>query len=130
MAGDKPVRILGLDELDEDELRETVPPSDIEFTSSSVSSGAHPEPMTIVATVLLTTAALKGLTAWLLKKRHRKRIQLTVETVDDRGKPKRVTVEIDVSESVADAEIVRQVGESLHVDTAVLQEALASLPAR
>lgn len=73
------VRIVGLDELDEVELREALAPDDLDIEKASTErepGEVLPEPMTVIAIVVLTSAALKGLTAWLLKKRHRREIEL------------------------------------------------------
>jgi hypothetical protein len=59
---------------------------------------------------------LGGRTAWLLKKRHRECVEHEVELrhPDGRLEIRRLTVRID--DSATDADVVRQIGESLGIN--------------
>jgi hypothetical protein len=118
------VRILGLDELDGDELRESVPRADLEIKSPSVTKDVVPEPGTIIAVVVLSAAALKGVAMWLLKKRYKRSVRLRYERRDADGSHELFSAEIDVSESASEADVIRQIGDSFRVDPSTLAQAL------
>jgi hypothetical protein len=119
--------ISGLDELDADELRDVVPPEDFRIESSSLPAGSgdvHHEPMTVLAIVVLSAAAIKGLTAWLLKKRHRKTVEFDIEIRRSDGSTERRRVKFDLSESVSEPEVLKQVGQQFGVDPSVIAKLL------
>ncbi len=67
------LQILGLRALDRHELKESVPDGSLQLTeaTSPGRTGTSYEPLRAVAIVLLSAAALRGVAAWLLKKRRR-----------------------------------------------------------
>lgn len=74
------IRIIGLDKLDEKELASAIGSRDVEFDTIKVPGGTYGEPGTIIAVIMVSIAASKGLTAWLMKKRRQKTVELTIET--------------------------------------------------
>ena len=80
------LRLLSLTTLDRHELAGLLP--DDALTAQRPSDDGRPgtgyEPGTITAILLLTPPVLAALSAWLLKKRHRRVIKLETETVDAR----------------------------------------------
>jgi hypothetical protein len=120
------VRFPGLEDLDEDELRKAVPPENLKIKRQEPEGrpGTSYEPFTTVAIVLLTASALQGIAAWLLKKRHRKRVELEAEIRRPDGSFEHITAIFDFSESSSEPEVVRAVGEQFRVDPAVVTEAL------
>ena len=119
-------RITGLRALDERELREALSGIDARFDKEDTDSqvGKSYEPVTIAMTILLTAAALKGLSAWLLKKRHRKHVEFEVEVKRPDGSYERKRCVVDMSESTSQVEVVRTVGEQFGIDATILAEAI------
>jgi len=88
------IRILGLRALDQHEMRDSIPNADLTFepqVPAERGATSH-EPATVVAVVLISAAALNGLAAWLLKKRHRKDVTIEVEKKRGDGSSERVAV--------------------------------------
>src|SRR5260370_38553148 len=122
------VRILGLRTLDQHEMRDSIPPDSLTFEAQALAErgGTSYEPATVIAVVLLSAAALKGLAAWLLKKRHRKDLTVEIEKKKPDGSYERVAVTVHMSNSSTEADVVRAVGEQLGVDQSLLATALGS----
>lgn len=121
------IRFPGLQPLDERELREALPATDLTFEQPQVEErpGTRHEPFTVVAVIVLTGAAIRGIAAWLLKKRHRRRIELTVEVRRPDGTTERRTAVFEMSESSSQEEIVRAIGDQFQLDAKVIAQALA-----
>jgi hypothetical protein len=120
------IRILGLRALDQHEMRDSIPNADLTFepqVPAERGATSH-EPATVVAVVLISAAALNGLAAWLLKKRHRKDVTIEVEKKRGDGSSERVAVTVHMSESSTKADVVRAVGERLGIDQSVIGTAL------
>ena len=112
------LQIFGLDELDEHELREAVPGESLEILRADDArppDSGFPEPLTLIAVVVLGSQAISGLAAWLLKKRHRKSVEYRVEIRRPDGSIESRTLKIVMTDSTTDAEVVRQIGESLGI---------------
>jgi hypothetical protein len=125
------LRISGLDELDADELEEAVPTDEVRIErpqSGDAADGAHHEPLTILAVILISSTAIRGLTAWLLKKRHRSKVELDVEIRRPDGTIEKKRVVIELSESSTEADIVREVGDKFGLDPGTVAKALAQIP--
>lgn len=120
------LRIYGLDELDADELQEALPGGGVRIESSRTETpeGAHHEPMTILAVVIISSSAIRGLTAWLLKKRHRGTVEFETKLQRSDGTVERRRVRIELSESSSEADIIKLVGEKFGVDPGAVAEAL------
>lgn len=125
------LRISGLDELDADELEEAVPTDEVRIErpkSGDAADGAHHEPLTILAIVLISSTAIRGLTAWLLKKRHRSKVGLDIEIRRPDGTIEKKRVVIELSASSTEADIVREVGDKFGLDPGAVAKALAQIP--
>jgi hypothetical protein len=119
------VRIVGLDALDKNELEKVLGQGGVQFDRTQVPGGTYGEPGTIIAIVVITLASLKGLTAWLMKKRRQKSISLTTEVVHKDGRKEKKTIHVDVTSSDP-AEIMKQLGPAFEIEPQLLQQALAS----
>ena len=119
------VRILGLDALDKNELEKALGQDGVTFDKAEVPGGTYGEPGTIIAIVVITVAALKGLTAWLMKKRRQGTIELTSEIEHTDGSKERKTIRVDVSSSDP-AEVLKQVGAAFEIDPQLLAQAMGS----
>jgi hypothetical protein len=117
------IRIMGLDELDRHELSEDLSSGEVEFETPEAATGAHPEPGTVIAVVLLTSAAIQGLTAWLLKKRHQGEIEKRVVMTDSSGRVEERTLRVRFKSSEP-SEVAQQIVESLGVDPSVAGDLL------
>src|SRR4051812_22180994 len=109
------IRILGVNTLDEHELRQELPVDAVRFIRPSdpdAPADAFPEPLTIIAVVLLGSQALLGLSAWALKKRHRQTLDYQVEVIDGERRETR-WLHLDLSDASTDKEVIKQIGDSL-----------------
>ncbi len=122
------VRVLGLRTLDQHELRDSIPTDNLTFEPQipAERAGTSYEPATVIAVVLLSSAALNGLAAWVLKKRHRKDVSIEIEKKKPDGSYERVAVTVHMSESSTKADVVRAVGAQLGVDPSVLAAAVGN----
>ncbi len=76
---------------------------------------------------MVTAAALKGISAWLLKKRHRKHVEFEVEIRRPDGTLERKRCAIDISDSTSQKEIVSIVEEQFGIDPTIVTNALKLL---
>jgi hypothetical protein len=120
----KALRFPSLDQLDVLELEGSVPAEDLvlEKETSEDRVGTAHEPVTI-AVVLLTAAAIKGITAWLLKKRHHQSVELEVEEVTADGTTRRKVLRFEMSASTSEGDVLKWIGDQLSIDPATLIEA-------
>src|SRR5262245_9625611 len=93
------MRISGLTELEKLTLEEQIQPNQITFQSQPIEDDRHGELLTTTAIVVITVAALQGLTAWLLKTSRRDMIEKTIEIVHPDGGIEKTTIKIDLSSS-------------------------------
>jgi hypothetical protein len=119
------VRLTGLKRLDEHELSDEIPADAVTFKREEPEGrgGTAHEPATLIAVVLLTSAALKGIAAWLLKKRHRGLVELEAEIQRPDGSFERRKIRIELSDSSSSSDVVRAVGEQLSVDPTLIANA-------
>jgi hypothetical protein len=122
------VRFPGLRGLDRHELQESLPADSLRLTEATPPGriGTSYEPLTTVAIVLLSAAALRGITAWLLKKRHRGRVEYDVAVRRPDGSTEHRRLVIEFSESSTDEAVVRALGEQLGAAETVISEAVSS----
>ena len=118
----------GLRALDLHELRESLPDDSLRLTEATPPGrvGTSYEPLTSVAIVLVSAAALRGIAAWLLKKRHRGRVEYDVEVRRADGSSERRRLVIEFSESSTDEAVVRALGEQFGAAESVISEAVSS----
>jgi hypothetical protein len=117
------LRIIGLDRLDEKELSTLIGTGDVEFDTIKVPGGTYGEPGTIIAVIIISVAAIKGLTAWLMKKRRQKTVEQTIETEYPDGRKERKVIRVDVSSSDP-AEVMKQVGSAFEINPDLITKAL------
>jgi hypothetical protein len=128
MTAPSQIRILGLRGLDQREMRESIPDSELTFESphSADRSGTAHEPSTLIALLVISAPVLKGLAAWILKKRHRKDVIVEVEKKKPDGSFERVSVKVHMSGSSTESDVVRAVGEQLGIDSSMLAAAMGT----
>jgi hypothetical protein len=122
------IRILGLRGLDQREMRDSIPDSELRFESphSADRSGTSYEPSTLIAFIVISAPVLKGLAAWILKKRHRKDVVVEVEKKNPDGSFERVSVKVHMSDSTTESDVVRAVGDQLGIDSQLLASAMGA----
>ena len=125
MATDVAVHILGLNALDKSELERALGQDDVQFEEVHVPEGTYGEPGTIIAVVVISVAIIKGLTAWLMKKRRKGIVQQEIEIEYPDGRKVRKTIQIDVSSSDP-AKVLNQLGEAFEIDEKLLTQAAGS----
>ncbi len=120
------VRLLELHALDERELRDVLAGDDITFEepASGDRKGTAHEPITTVAVVLLTAQALQIVAAWLLKRRHRRQVEVVTEVSRPDGSYERKVIKLELTDSSSQADVVQAVGEQLGVDASLIGNAL------
>lgn len=117
------IRLPGLEGLDKQELIDTIPPGDLTFEEEAPERpDTSYEPFTAVAVIMLTAAGIKGLAAWLLKKRHHEEVTYTVEQVDADGSKRTTQFTFRMSESTTTADVVKAVCDGLNIDPAKFPE--------
>ena len=79
----------------------------------------------LLALVALTVAGLQALAAWLMKDRKRGRVEMSVEIVSPGGTRRTEKLSIDLSESTADADVVRELGRLTGVDVSKYRDGTA-----
>lgn len=121
------LRLLSLTGLDRHELAGLLPNGalTVQRPSGDGRPGTGYEPGTITAILLLTPPVLAALSTWLLKKRHRRVVELETETVDARtGVTSRTKLRIVMSESSSQADVITALGEQLGVSAELMTAAL------
>lgn len=113
------VRIQGLSRLESLELKKAFPGLEVDFETGRTSETEHGE-LTTVAIIVLTLAGIQALASWMMKDRKNNVIEKRVEVVDASGQRRIETIMIRISESTSQADVVKELGKSLHVDVAGL----------
>jgi hypothetical protein len=119
------VHILGLDALDKNELERALGQDDVQFEEVNIPEGTYGDPGTIIAVVVISVAIIKGLTAWLMKKRRKGIVQQEIEIEYPDGRKVRKTIQIDVSSSDP-AKVLNQLGAAFEIDEKLLTQAAGS----
>jgi hypothetical protein len=119
------VHILGLDALDKTELERALGQDDVQFEEVKVPDGTYGEPGTIIAVVVISVAIIKGLTAWLMKKRRKGIVHQEIEIEYPDGRKVRKTIQIDVNSSDP-AQVLKQLGQAFEIDEKLLTQAAGS----
>ena len=118
------LRLRDLTALDRWELQQALGDSDPEFEQQPVTSGRHGDLATLMVTVALTAAALRGLVVWIGKDRRSGSVTREVEIIEPDGTVRRGRVVVDLRSSTTDAEVTRAIGEALRLDTSIIDKAL------
>lgn len=120
------LRLLSLTSLDLRELDTHLPKTLVRFEHPTVDGrrGANYEPGTVLAVVLLTPPALVALSAWLLKRRHRKTVEIATEIVRPDGTIQSLTIRIRMSESSSQADVIAELGQQVGAATSMIETAL------
>ncbi len=114
------VRIQGLNRLESLELKKAFPGLEVDFETGKTSETEHGE-LATVAIIVLTLAGIQALASWMMKDRRNNVIEKSVEVVDASGKKRIEKIVIHINESTSQADVVKELGKSLHVDVAGLQ---------
>lgn len=118
------LRLRDLTALDRWELQQALGDSDPEFEQQPVTSGRHGDLATLMVTVALTAAALRGLVVWIGKDRRSGSFTREVEIIEPDGTVRRERVVVDLRSATTDAEVTRAIGEALRLDTSIIDKAL------
>jgi hypothetical protein len=122
MTSPPELRVLGIRGLDRHEMQNLIPAADLAFEEPTAADrpGTSFEPATLIALLVLSGPVLKGLAAWILKKRNRKDVAVEVEKRQADGSYQRVAVTMHLSESSTEAEVVRALGQQLGIDHSLI----------
>lgn len=122
MTSPPEIRVLGLRGLDRHEMQNLIPAEDIAFETPIAADrpGTSFDPATLIALLVLSGPVLKGLAAWILKKRNRKDVAVEVEKRQADGSYQRVAVTMHLSESSSEADVVRALGQQLGIDHSLI----------
>jgi hypothetical protein len=114
------IRIGDLTRLEELELREQLGPDAVSFESEREDQ-THGEIATATAIVIVTLAALRALSIYLVKTNKRKRIKKRIEITYADGTKRVVEIDIDASSSEEpEAEVLKQLAEASDIDASSL----------
>jgi len=116
------VRVIGVDSLAQRELETTLDQGTVKFEKIEVPGGTYGEPGTIIAVVVISVAAIKGLTAWLMKRRRHGTVEQTIEIEYADGRKVRKNVRFDVSSSDPQ-KVLDQVGAAFEIDPKLFAQA-------
>lgn len=114
------IRIPGLTKLDQLELKKQLGSEDIRFEEALVDDGDHGELATVTAIVIVTLAALKALSVWAARTGTDITTTTVTETVDEHGRPQKVTETCIIKSTGVDAEALKQLGTATNVDVSPL----------
>lgn len=103
------LQISGLTQLERIELEEFLSPEALQFEERSMDDDSHGDLGTTIAIVIVSVAALKALTAWLLSTRQGQSFRQTVVIKYPDGSEEERTIEYNNDSSEApDAKILEQ----------------------
>ena len=122
--GTRRLRLRDLTALDRWELQQALGDSDLEVDQQPVTSGRHGDLATLMVTVALTAAALRGLVVWIGKDRRSGSFTREVEIIEPDGTVRRERVSVNLRSATTDAEVTRAIGEALKLDTSIIEKAL------
>lgn len=115
---------LQINAYDFDELSELAGPNGTIEKAEDKPPGAHGEPIT-VAVVLVTPLIVQAMSAWLLKKRRRKSVEVRAEKVYPDGTREIFVVNVNVNESSTEADVVKQVVDGFKLDPELISSVAA-----
>lgn len=120
------LRLLDLNVLDARELQKLLPKGSYEVERKQVGRGEHGDlGITEALVILLSPLVIQAISAWLLKKRQRKSIVLTMEKIGADNTTERKRVEINLSGSEApQADVLKQLVSGMKLDPAILDTVL------
>lgn len=116
------LRMLELSVLDARELQRLLPAGSYQVEQDKLHPGEHGDlGITVAIVVLITPSVIQAITAWLLKKRHRKSVVLTIEKIGPDNITDKRTLEITLSGSEApQADVLRQIASGMKLDPAMI----------
>lgn len=114
------LRLLDLDVLDARELQRLLPRGSFEVEKKPLHPGQHGDLGITAAIVLLVSPpVIKALAAWLLKKRQRRSVVLTIEKIGPDNVTERHSLELTLSQSEAlQVDMLKQIVSGTKLDPA------------
>jgi hypothetical protein len=108
------IKILELDALDSMELRGELPRESYHVEREALERGQRGTlGLSEAVIIILSSQAIHGIAAWLLKKRQRQSVTLRIEKISPDGTVQREHLEIGLADSTAPEEnVVRQLTEA------------------
>jgi hypothetical protein len=101
----------GLSSLDEEELLEALGKDQVEFIKAKPPEGSLAEPATITAVIVLTSAGIAALTAYLAKGRRRRILKGVKKIIHPDGRIEEMTIDLDeASEDALKASVLGELG--------------------
>lgn len=113
------LRIEGFSRLDALDLVQDHPDARIDFEEAVPRDAEHGE-LATVALVAVTIAGLQALAAWLLKDRKQGHLERKLEMITPDGARRTETLRIHLSESTSQADVLRELGQTIGVDLSTL----------
>jgi len=116
------LRLLDLSALDVSELKRLLPPESYEVEKEQLPPGQHGDlGVTAAMVVLVSPLVIQAITAWLMKKRQRQSIVLTIEKIAPDSTTERRSLEINLSGSEAPhADVLQQIVRGMRLDPAIV----------
>ena len=114
------IRVLGLTRLESLDLKREFPDADIRFETAPTKDQESGE-LATVAVIILALAGIKALAAWLLKHQKHGKISHYVTVTNRKGESRTERFEMDVTESISQADVVKQLATLMKVDPSVLK---------
>jgi len=116
------LRLIDLDVLDMRELQRSLPPGSYEIEREQLPGGQHGDlGLTEAIVVLIVPPVLQAITAWILKKRHRESVVLTIEKISPDNMTERHSLQINMSGSEpSEADVLKQVMSGMKLDPSIL----------
>jgi hypothetical protein len=117
------IRVLELTKLDVHELQQELGET-VRFDSEPLTADRAGEPATLIAVVVLSALAIKGISLWLMKRRTKGEVEFSFELQRKDGSVERRIARVVFSSSAPPpASIIEQVGKALHVEESIINEA-------
>jgi hypothetical protein len=120
------LRLLDLNVLDARELQKLLPKGSYQVERKPLNRGDHGDlGLTEALVILLSPLVIQAISAWLMKKRQRKSIVLTMEKIGADNSTERHSLKINLSDSEApQADVLKQLVSGMKLDPAILDAVL------
>jgi hypothetical protein len=122
------LRLLDLDVLDARELQRLLPQGSYKVEQKELRPGEHGDlGLTAAIVVVLAPPVLQAITSWVLKKRQRQSVVLTVEKIGPDNRTEKRSLEIKMSGSDApQADVLQQIVSGMKLDPEMLAKLTAA----
>jgi hypothetical protein len=121
------LRLLDLNALDARELERSLPNGSYQIEQEKLQRGEHGDlGATAAIVVLVSPLVIQAITAWLLKKRQKRSIVLTMEKIGPDNTTERRRLEITLSDSEApQADVLKQIVSGMKLDPEIAKTILS-----